>query len=100
MVNGSGESQIQLLRGEVDQIHVKLRELLLQRRDVTCEIWKIKTANGLDFHVPKRESEIVQQFLDAPEIQQDPDFALCMDKIMQAILQEFREYLIKKNKNQ
>lgn len=87
---------LEQLRSEIDQIHIELRDLLLRRRDLTLEIWKIKKENNHPFIAPEREQALLDQFLSHKELEKDPDFRKAMNEIMTCILTEYKEYLFKK----
>lgn len=88
--------KLEQLRSEIDQIHIELRDLLLRRRDLTLEIWKIKKENEYPFVAPEREQALLDQFLSHKELEKDPEFRKAMNEIMNCILDEYKKYLFTK----
>lgn len=87
-------STITGLRQEIDQIHKELHDLLVRRRDLTMEIWKIKQEQGLPFFDAEREKKIVEDFVKQGSAQgQDPQFDELLKGVMSSLLREYEKYL-------
>lgn len=84
------------LREEVDQVHQELHDLLVRRRELTMDIWKIKQEQGLPFFDPTREEKILADFVKLGAAQgQDPQFDELLKGVMQSVLREYEKYLKK-----
>ncbi|MFZ4813757.1 MAG: bifunctional 3-deoxy-7-phosphoheptulonate synthase/chorismate mutase [Phototrophicaceae bacterium] len=52
-------TQLQTLRGQIDQINLQLLELLNQRAEVAAQIGKVQSAMGSGFYDPEREGNML-----------------------------------------
>ncbi len=89
---------IDSLRKEIDQVHKELHTLLVRRRDLTFEIWKIKQAQGLPFHNAAREGRILADFVKLGSgvdstSEKDPQFEALLNGVMTSVLREYEKYL-------
>jgi Chorismate mutase len=80
------------LRQEIDQIHKELFALLVRRREVTMQIWKIKKEKGEPFFDASREKLILQDFVKL-NAGSDPEFDQLLEGVMNSVLREFEKYL-------
>ncbi|MNL18128.1 hypothetical protein D3C87_1392600 [compost metagenome] len=83
---------IPALRNEIDQIHKELFALLVRRRDLTMQIWKIKQEKGEPFFNAEREEQILRDFVKL-NMGQDPEFDELLKGVMSSVLREFEKYL-------
>lgn len=85
---------ISSLRQEIDQVHQEIYALLVRRRDLTMQIWKIKQEQGLPFFNSDREEQILQDFVAMNEDQEkDPQFEDLLQGVMKSVLREYETYL-------
>ena len=81
--------EIEKLRGELDQIHTELTDLLRQRLVITEKIWKIKVEKQLPFTDEKRELAIFHRFDDTiPEAAERS----AIQNILRSIVGESKKY--------
>ena len=85
---------IPALRNEIDQIHKELFALLVRRRELTMQIWKIKKEKGEPFFNAEREEQILREFVKL-NMGQDPEFDELLKGVMSSVLREFEKYLKK-----
>lgn len=85
-------TNIPALRNEIDQIHKELFALLVRRRELTMQIWKIKKAQGEPFFNAEREEQILRDFVKL-NLESDPEFDELLKGVMSSVLREFEKYL-------
>ena len=59
-----GENELEKFRKRIDEIDETILELLIERANLAKKIGEIKKHEGLTFHVPEREREILERLLE------------------------------------
>lgn len=85
----NSESEINKLRTQIDQIHVDLGRLFLQRLQLNLKIWELKKQHQLPLLDSTRESEIIHRF-DAKAENENEKMAL--QNFFKTILIESKNY--------
>lgn len=86
-------NQIKDLRSEVEKLHQKLFQFLMQRQDLVQQIWQIKQAQKVELTDPQRELELIHQFDQTPELQQDKALREFYQNVVKSIITENKKYL-------
>lgn len=84
---------IDQLRMEIDQIHLQMNTLLLQRLQLVEQIWKIKIQQNLNFSDPEREHQMQIKFVESTE---NPDQKEFLKKLHSEIILQSKLFLTKK----
>lgn len=91
--------EIKTLRTHIDQIHMQILDLVLERIQISKKIWAHKKAKNLKLTDKARETELVHLFDNNKKIKTDPELKKMIHTIQKVILSENKKYLTKKAKN-
>lgn len=81
------------LRKDIDQIHINLFKLLMERKKTTQKIWKLKKNNQLKYTDLNRELYLIHQFDNTKQLKGDPELQKYYHSIVKSILRETKKYL-------
>ena len=84
---------IDQLRTEIDQIHLQMNNLLLQRLQLAEQIWQIKNQLNLNFTDLQREEQMLAHFVSSVDRQNEKDF---LKKLHSEIILQSKLFLTKK----
>lgn len=82
--------EIELLRAEMDKVHIEISQLLQKRLAITKKIWQIKKEQNLPMLDLKREETILQKISMVSNETEEQKFLI---QVFKNILIESKKYL-------
>ena len=85
-------SQINRLRQDIEKLHEDLLKLILKRKDLVDQIWKLKKDSQMDMTDTHREQALIEQFDHLPELKNDPALRDFYHNVVKNIIAENKKY--------